>query len=138
MSRIAKGIFGAAAVSLAVGAVQFASGRDLAGALRASAGTPEIIVNRSAKADRTGAFVAAAAPTRTVALRLHSLAETSLLIRLPVAKTVEKKPAEKDARNGPAPSVTKSGKPRPTVACEPVVSTLTEVAKLLQPGRCVT
>jgi hypothetical protein len=25
-----------------------------------------------------------------------------------------------------------------TVACEPVVSVLTEVAKQLQPGRCVT
>jgi hypothetical protein len=27
---------------------------------------------------------------------------------------------------------------RTAVACEPVVSVLTEVAKLLQPGRCVT
>jgi hypothetical protein len=27
---------------------------------------------------------------------------------------------------------------RPTIACEPMVSSLTEVAKLLQPGRCVT
>ena len=28
--------------------------------------------------------------------------------------------------------------PAPTLACEPVVSALTEVAKLLEPGRCVT
>jgi hypothetical protein len=27
---------------------------------------------------------------------------------------------------------------KPTIACEPMVSSLTEVAKLLQPGRCVT
>jgi hypothetical protein len=34
--------------------------------------------------------------------------------------------------------VTKSGKRKLTVACEPVVSVLTEVAKQLEPGRCVT
>jgi hypothetical protein len=32
----------------------------------------------------------------------------------------------------------KSGDRKNAVACEPVVSVLTEVAKLLQPGRCVT
>ncbi len=51
-----------------------------------------------------------------------------------------KKP-ETDARNGPAalPSLFKSGDRRKaTVACEPMVSVLTEVAKQLQPGRCVT
>jgi hypothetical protein len=32
----------------------------------------------------------------------------------------------------------KSGGQKTAVACEPVVSVLTEVAKLLQPGRCVT
>ena len=31
-----------------------------------------------------------------------------------------------------------SGSRKTAVACEPVVSVLTEVAKLLQPGRCVT
>jgi hypothetical protein len=35
-----------------------------------------------------------------------------------------------------APAFAKPGKT--AVACEPVVSVLTEVAKLLQPGRCVT
>jgi hypothetical protein len=43
------------------------------------------------------------------------------------------------ARNGASrPSMTKSSDRKMTVACEPVVSVLTEVAKLLQPGRCVT
>jgi hypothetical protein len=32
----------------------------------------------------------------------------------------------------------KQGRNKPTIACEPMVSSLTEVAKLLQPGRCVT
>ena len=38
-----------------------------------------------------------------------------------------------------APSLFNSGDRRKaTVACEPMVSVLTEVAKQLQPGRCVT
>ena len=37
----------------------------------------------------------------------------------------------------PAPTLLKLGR-KPTIACEPMVSSLTEVAKLLQPGRCVT
>jgi hypothetical protein len=45
----------------------------------------------------------------------------------------------KETRNRPpAPGLTKPGDRKLRVACEPVVSTLTEVAKLLQPGRCVT
>jgi hypothetical protein len=37
-----------------------------------------------------------------------------------------------------APLIIKSGQSKPMVACEPVVSVLTEVAHKLQPGRCVT
>jgi hypothetical protein len=37
-----------------------------------------------------------------------------------------------------APLLTKSGDRKATVACEPPVSVLTEVAKRLQPGRCIT
>jgi hypothetical protein len=49
-------------------------------------------------------------------------------------------PAVKETRNlPPAPILlNKPGDRKLKVACEPVVSTLTEVAKLLQPGRCVT
>ena len=32
----------------------------------------------------------------------------------------------------------KQSRKKLTIACEPMVSSLTEVAKLLQPGRCVT
>jgi hypothetical protein len=43
------------------------------------------------------------------------------------------------ARNGSsAPALTRSGDRKMMVACEPVVSVLTEVVRLLQPGRCVT
>ncbi len=67
---------------------------------------------------------------RTISLQLNGLADTSVLVRVPVAQA---------ARSGAsAPSWTKSGDGKRTVACEPVVSVLTEVAKQLQPGRCVT
>ncbi len=72
----------------------------------------------------------ASVQTRTIALRLDALADTSVLVRIPVAKA---------ARNAPsAPMINKSGDRKLAVACEPPVSVLSEVAKLLQPGRCVT
>ena len=40
--------------------------------------------------------------------------------------------------NPPPRSQAKEPSRRQMVACEPVVSVLTEVAKQLQPGRCVT
>ena len=134
MSQIAKGIFAAAATTLMVGAVPLAFGHDLAERWQAVASTPESAaggaVNRSTKTDRAVGASSPAAPTRTILLRVDSLADTSVLVRIPVAR---------EARNAPAaPVVTKSGTGKPAVACEPVVSVLTEVAKLLQPGRCVT
>ena len=134
MSQIHKGIFAALAVALTGGAAQFASGHDLAG-LQAAFVAPETGVNRAAKADRAASIPAAATPTRTILFKVDSLADTSVLLRVPVAK---------EARNAPAPAATKpAGERKPernkmAVACEPTVSVLTEVAKLLQPGRCVT
>ena len=126
MSQILKGIFGALAVSLTLGAVQFAFGHDLAG-LQAAFVAPETGVNRAAKADRA-AVVPARGQTQTIALRVDGVADTSVLVRVPVAEETRARPA--------APAFAKPGKT--AVACEPVVSVLTEVAKLLQPGRCVT
>ena len=98
MSHIRKGIFGALAICLVSGAMQFAFGHDLTGGEKIS------------------------------------IAETSVLIRVPVTR--------EEARSRPVapPSAIKPGphKSKTTLACEPVVSVLTEVAKLLQPGRCVT
>ena len=130
MSQLSRGIFAAITVSLAFGAVAW--GRDVTGN-RASAATPEATtINRAAKADRaTGAGAGPSMQTRTISLRLDSLSDTSVLIRMPAAREV---------RNGPsAPSTIKPSSDRKaTVACEPPVSVLTEVAKELQPGRCVT
>jgi len=131
MSQISKGIFGVIAIALTFGAVQLASGRDFLGTGPAILGTPEAAINRAAKADRTVGVTAPALRMRTISLRLdHRLPDTSVLIRVPVTQ---------EARDGSsAPSLTKSGSRKMTVACEPVVSVLTEVASQLQPGRCVT
>jgi hypothetical protein len=138
MSQLSRGIFGTIAVSLTLGAVQLAAGRDLI-RTRESAGPSEAVgtsgvVNRAAKANRADAALGSAAATQTISLRLDALADTSVLIRMPAAKASDKQP-----RNGsPASLLTKSGNRKAMVACEPPVSVLTEVAKQLQPGRCVT
>jgi hypothetical protein len=140
MSHTVKGILGAIAMSLTLGAVQFASGHDLTGGLvgtdlGTASADPQTGVNRAAKVDRVTVAAAPSAPTRTISIRLDSLADTSVLIRIPLVAI----PLVPEARNvPPALVLSKPGDRKLTVACEPVVSTLTEVAKLLQPGRCVT
>src|SRR5882762_1953238 len=134
MTPSSRAGFGAIAVSLTLGAVQFASGYDLTGGLAAglvttASASPETGINRAAKTDRAGPATAPSAPTRTISIRLDRLADTSVLIRIPLVQ---------DARNiPPAPFLTKPSDRKLTLACEPVVSALTEVAKLLRPGRCV-
>jgi hypothetical protein len=129
MSQIQKGIFGALAIGLMLGAAQLAFGHDL---MVGKPGAPVVAgtgVNRAAKADRAAVPVSPIA-THTIALQPDGLDDTSVLVRVPVAK---------EARNRQVPSlIDKSGARKTTVACEPVVSVLTEVAKLLEPGRCVT
>ncbi len=142
MSQLSKGIFGTIAVSLTLGtlgAVQLAAGRDLA-AIQNPAGNSQVVnifeaINRTAKVDRAdGAVGSTAAPTRTISLRQDVLTDTSVLIRLPVTRGTGKV-----ARNNvPAPAVVKPQARKATVACEPPVSVLTEVAKRLEPGRCIT
>ncbi len=133
MSQIHKAFFGAAAMVLTLGAVQYAFGHGLADSWQGA--TPaqgrivaSDIVNRSTKADRLVAARPAAVPTRTVTLRLNDLPDTSVLLRVPAI----------EARSVKPPVLLQSKIRKPTIACEPVVSSLTEVAKLLQPGRCVT
>ena len=128
MSQFRKAFFGAAAIILTLGAVQFAFGHDLADRWQAVSDKPIHNVNRAAKADRIADLKPAAVPTRTVSRRLNDLADTSVLLRVPFT----------EARNIKPPALLQSRSRKPTVACEPVVSSLTEVAKLLQPGRCVT
>ena len=133
MSQISKAVFGAIALSLTLGAAQFASGHDLARSQQALNDTPVTTINRSAKTDRALGIAGSAEKTQTISLRPESLSDTSVLVRVPVVKR-----PETDARNGPAPSLFRSGDRKATVACEPMVSVLTEVAKQLAPGRCVT
>jgi hypothetical protein len=131
MSQIFKAILAALAVSGTFGAVQLASGHDLAG-LRQIAATeqPAGEINRAAKADRA-ALRAAQGQTETITIRTVGLADTSVVVRVPVVR--------EEVRNRPAPPAKPgASKPKTTVACEPPVSVLTEVAKLLEPGRCVT
>ena len=135
MSQISRAIFGATAIALTLGAIPLAAGRDLSEDFAAVqsrahslAGTPATEINRAAKADRVTAVARSEVPMRTIALQLNGLADTSVLFRVPVAQA---------ARPGSAaPAWTQSGKRAD--ACEPVVSVLTEVAKQLQPGRCLT
>jgi hypothetical protein len=130
MSNLSRGIFGAVAIALTLGAVPLAAGRDLAGDAKTLLGMSPTGINRAAKGDRPAGIARSAIPTRTISLKLNGFADTSVLVRLPVAQA---------RRNGsPAPSWLKPGTEKRAVACEPVVSMLTEVAKLLQPGRCVT
>ena len=127
MSQIYKGILGALAVLLTGGAAQFASGQDLAG-LQAAFVAPETGINRAAKADRA-AVPASPLLTHTIAFRVDGVADTSVLVRVRVPTEPQGRPANS--------LMLKSGDRKTVVACEPVVSVLTEVAKLLQPGRCV-
>jgi len=135
MSQIHKGIFGSLAIALTLGAVQLAFAHDLIGGrqttAQATAAAPETGVNRAAKSDRAS-VPASPGQTQTIAMRHDGVSDTSVLVRMPVAE------AAKAVRTSPPRPPTKPADKKITVACEPPVSVLTEVAKLLQPGRCVT
>jgi hypothetical protein len=113
-----------------LGAAQFALGRDLSAPQQVSAGTLEAAVNRAGKADRAARAAAPGVQTQTISLRPEGLDATSVLVRVPVAEATRS--------SSSARSLMKSGNGKMAVACEPMVSVLTEVAKQLQPGRCVT
>jgi hypothetical protein len=141
MSRLTTGISGAIALVLISGAAQFASGRDLGRDLSSvggrlspvdqavslsssSAPAGETSINRGGKADRAAGPAGAPALTRTVSLKLNGFSDTSFLLRVPVVAAAS--PAAKPVAS------------KLMVACELVVSVLTEAVKQLQPGRCVT
>jgi hypothetical protein len=141
MSRLTTGISGAIALVLISGAAQFALGRDLGRSptiggvsqidamSSGSPATEAAEVNRGAKTDRATALAGSSALTRTVSLKLSNFSDTTFLLRVPVASSA------------PAAASSTPDKPvarKPAVACEPTVSMLTEVAKQLEPGRCVT
>lgn len=141
MSRLIAGISGVLALSLISGAAEFALGRDLppaaeyaeyhapmSSSMSSSSpveGAPSI--NRGSKADRAAGPAGSPALMRTISLQLTAFSDTTFLVRIPVAAGTP------PATRAPARSTIR----RSMVACEPVVSVLTEVAKQLEPGRCV-
>ena len=133
MSQIFKAILAALAVTATLGAVQLASGHDLAGLRQIASTEAAGEINRAAKADRA-ALKAAQSQTETITIRNVGLDDTSVVVRVPVVTEA--------SRNRPAapakPAASKPGASKTAIACEPPVSVLTDVAKLLQPGRCVT
>lgn len=138
MSHIANGVFGALAISLTCGAIQLASGRDLVSPRQdpAPIATQEnsYAVNRRAKSDRGAVASNAMDRSQTLSFRVNSIADTSVAMRLPAVQLIA--PANTERASGGA-MLSRTDR-KLTVACEPVVSVLTEVAKLLEPGRCLT
>lgn len=137
MSQVSTGILGGLAVVLTLGAVQLASGRDLASAVDAtrtdiSSSLTSSAVNRAVKSDRE-AVQPSRAESRTVSIQVERLPETSIVIRIPGAYRMEARDGGLKSNTAPVPAT----QVKRTIACEPVVSVLTEVAKQLQPGRCV-
>jgi hypothetical protein len=130
MPQFSRGIFAVLAVSLTLGAAQFALGRDLTGGVQDPQAAPLALVNRTAKTDRAASVAVQPTPTQTISLQLHGVSDTSVLVRVPVAQAADK--------GSSAPTLFKSGNGKSAVACEPAVSVLTEIAKQLAPGRCVT
>jgi hypothetical protein len=141
MSRLTTGISGVVALSVISCAAQYALGRDLSPIARdppqidqslpasfTALDAGSVAINRGAKADRAVTPAGSPAQTRTVSLKLDGFSATTFLLRVPLADSNP---------SSAAPSV-KSGTSKPMMACEPVVSVLTEVVRQLQPGRCVT
>jgi hypothetical protein len=133
MSQKIRAIVGAAAIALTLGAVPLAAGRDFSAGGPTGQhlkGTPARSVNRANKADGPVRVSHLGTPMQTISLQLSGFSNTSVLVRMPAAPI---------ARSGSSvPSSMKPETAKQTLACEPVVSILTEVAKLLEPGRCVT
>jgi hypothetical protein len=139
MSQISSGILGLMAAATTLGAIQYASGSDLRGTVgRGTMGDESRVdvsaVNRAAKADRGPLASVQNDQRQTLSFRVYGLPDTSVLMRLPVARLK----VEAIKNGSTPPSISKPVDRRSAIACEPPVSVLTEVAKLLQPGRCIT
>lgn len=131
------------AAALTVAAAPFAMGGELpawlvrspvmvTAATPALAGNPVNNVERAGKSDRAP-VIRAGVESQTFSIQPSGLNGTSVLVRI-----VSQKP-DRRVNEKPATQLQPRSKAsRPRAACEPVVSMLTEVAKRLEPGRCVT
>lgn len=151
MSNVTSGILGAMAATLAFGAVhlEVATGNDLVGSAQRETGTVGIAhspanlaattqaattqnVNRSAKGDRELAIHPSGG--LTISFKVPGADDASVALRMPNGDAAEAR------RKPPVPAKLEKGSAveRKPIACEPVVSALTAVAKDLGPGRCIT
>lgn len=129
------------AAGLTVIAAPFAFGGELPGWLLRPAvasatatsvvSAPVTTVERAAKSDRAAVAARSGPVTRTFSIQPGGLEGTSILLRVP-----DQVGTATDVPQHLIKSRESVSKPR--AACEPVVSVLTEVAKQLGPGRCVT
>jgi len=130
------------AAALTVAAAPFAMGGELpawlvrspvvTAAAPAFVGNPVNHVARAGKSDRAP-VIRAGVDSRTFSIQPSGMNDTSVLVRI-----VSQKP-DRPVNDKPAIQLQPRSKAaRPRAACEPVVSLLTEVAKRLEPGRCVT
>ena len=132
MFQLASGILGAAAATLAFGTVHLeVSAKSEQGQQAAMVRTDAASqVERASKGDRL-TTPSVQAQNLTVSFRLPG-ADSSVMMRvlLPAGGSTT------DRQTPPPTDRASTGKRM--VACEPSVSVLTPVAKLLQPSRCVT
>ena len=117
-------------MSVTFGAVQFASGSSLSASLSIAATAQANSVNRSLKSDRSQRY-GPNASERTISLNLAGMNDTSVLVRIPV--TV---PAKKASDGSIAPKA--SASMRRHCRLRTGRQRLTDVAKFLSPGRCMT
>lgn len=114
----------ALAVTLSLSAIHLESGHWAARDASAAA------VHRAVKSDL--GTVPPHASSRTVSMQLESLPRMSIVLRIPESSGSDVGSAKRDVQRAPARQTKRR------IACEPVVSALTDIAKRLQPGRCVT
>lgn len=131
------------AAALTVAAAPFAMGGELpvwlvrspavaVAAAPTSIDAPTNAVERSGKSDRADVTRTGVA-SQTFSIQPTGMDGTSVLVRI-----VSQKP-DRRVNDKPATLLQPRGKAaKPRAACEPVVSVLTDVAKQLAPGRCIT
>jgi hypothetical protein len=131
MSNTGKGLIGALVLTLgAIGAVQLAFGHDVTGGPSSLSAGSDTVVNREGKTDRALRTVTPVAATQTVSVQLNGFADTTVVMRIPLM--------QEPRNSSPTRLLTTSEPQKHAVACEAMVSVLTDVAKQLPPGRCVT
>ena len=145
MSYMASGMLGTVAAVMALGAVhlEVAAGNDALGPVqrgdaaivapaRGDGGALVTNVDRTSKSDRESNV--APIGGLTLSFKLPAFPDGSVIMRVPngdAAEALRKAPSTTGSNKG------SSAGSRP-VACEPVVSVLTDVAKRLEAGRCIT